>query len=216
MKRFVIHTTTCCTPHVEGLRTWYIGTRGKPARIITALLDLSDDRAQTAIQKRKGVRSDISRARRLGYTFEEFAWKSRIRDVVAINHSSAKRQGRRMSISYRRSVEEFGGEDPAATVTEPSCALHWNRTVGVFSTEGTLVAYISLTRSDNIALYGMILGHADHLAAGVMHLMHVGTVDLLQNCGVEAIMYAGWKDGGPGLQSWKRRLGFEPVLLEEA
>lgn len=212
MRDFVIRTTNCCVPHITGLRGSYIG-----GSTVTALLDIRQgSRAWGCLRKQKGVWSDITRSVSRAYTFDEFAWQSRINDIVEINHSSPQRQGRTMSASYQRTAEDFGHQDDTATITEPTCSQHWRKTVGVFDRWDTLVAYISLIRSDNIALYGMILGHADHLSSGVMHRMHSECLILLQGCGVEAIMYAGWKDGGPGLQSWKRRLGFEPVRLVEA
>lgn len=229
--RFAVRPVACgaaCAPSLDGLLGSYVGTSGPP-EVVTALLQFARFPSPAAYladlyRREKGVRSDVSRAARRGYRVSRFAWRRYLHDVVAINASAPVRQGRPMSASYRRTVEEMGGADPQAT--EPAghaCAAHWRETWGVFAPEsadgvgGPLVAYCSLVRTDNLALYSMWLGHRAHLGAGIMHALHAGIVEHLMTSdaarGVEAVMYAGWNDGGPGLQAWKRRLGFRPTAM---
>ncbi len=70
-----------------------------------------------------------------------------------------------------------------------------------------------------------LMGHRDHLANGVMLLMHVYIAQWLLRAetpaarGARAIWYGALEHGGEGLLTWKRRAGFAPVrvrLLDQA
>lgn len=227
---FSLMPASCDCPRrdADSLVPHYLG-RGGPPRGVSALLDLrrwpSLEAYERDVLRQKGVASDVSRAARRGYWIQEFAWRRWLEDVVAINRSAPVRQGRAMGPSYRRSIEEMGGVDRAAVVTPPACRQHWRQTWGVFGRPHgeahgpVLVAYCSLVRTEALAIYSMWLGHAAHLRDGVMHALHFGLVAHLMGggacAGVEAVLYGGWNDGGPGLQAWKRRLGFAPAALFE-
>jgi len=191
-----------------------------PPPIVSAILPLSSFDAMEAyermvLRKKKGVWSDVTRAQRLGYSVGPFPWPRHLTDVVAINRSLPERQGRSMGSSYLMTVEEMGGEDPDAELPSIACPLHWRQTFGAFAPNGRLVAYCRLIRSDNLVMYTAWLGHGDHLAAGIMHLLHHGVMHYLlarsvETQGLDGLMYAGWNDGLEGLKAWKARLGFAP------
>lgn len=205
----------CCRPHALTLRGSYIAEPGALPQITSAVLDLGVNEADytSRLKAQKGVWSDIRRAQRKGFMVREFAWSAHIPDIHAINHSMPERQGRPMAPQYRRGMDELGEHDPSARPPLQLCSQHWRKMAGVFSMEGRLVAYISLIRSDNLAMYSMILGHGDYLRFGIMHLIHWRLAQSLIDESVEMLLYGGWKDGGPGLRNWKRRLGFDPVNL---
>jgi hypothetical protein len=89
-------------------------------------------------------------------------------------------------------------------------------------TDERLVAYIDLVRFGSFALYSMIIGHGEHLRAGVVGALHAtivregtdgrgwGSYGVL---GLSALVYAGMYQGGEGLTAWKRRALFEPARL---
>jgi len=226
--RFDVQVHRCphgCRRDVDTLVPHYVGRDADP-KTISAILPLPafgsiDQYERVVLRKHKGVWSDITRAQRHGYTVRPFPWRRHLTDVVAINGSLPARQGRAMGPSYCRTVDEMGGEDPAAERAPIVCAAHWRQIFGVFAPDGHLVAYCSLIRSDNLAIYGMWLGHADHFAAGIMHLLHYELMTHLlagdaRTSGIDGLLYAGWNDGQAGLQAWKARLGFGPVHMYEA
>lgn len=87
------------------------------------------------------------------------------------------------------------------------------------------MAYTKLARSGELVHYLDLMGHHDHLANGVMLLMHVYIAQWLLRAetpaarGARAIWYGALEHGGEGLLTWKRRAGFAPVrvrLLDQA
>jgi hypothetical protein len=166
-----------------------------------------------------------------GYVFKPFAWKLFIPDIHEINHSKEMRSGGAMRESYQKSVEEMGGApDRRHEVSWPTCPYHWGMTFGVFlphpgyrqgsvTVDEKLVAYISLRRTGEIAVYSMILGHAQHLNNGILVLLHhelarwiAGHQDGVTK-ELRYLMYGGQQSGGKGLSEWKRRAGFKPYLV---
>ena len=166
-----------------------------------------------------------------GYFVKPFAWKLFIPDIHDVNHSKAIRSGGPMRGSYQKSVEEMGGAPQSRLdVVWPKCPYHWGLTFGVFlplvgHTQGAvtvdekLVGYISLRRTGELAVYSMILGHADHLDNGVLVLLHHELVKWIGAqkdglCkGLRYLMYGGQQNGGKGLSQWKRRGGFTPHFV---
>jgi hypothetical protein len=76
-----------------------------------------------------------------------------------------------------------------------------------------LVGYIQLKRFGDLLLYSTILGHGDFLGRGIMPALHLEILRSLDKTTAKWLMYAGWNDGGKGLQLWKRKAGFDPVLF---
>ena len=106
---------------------------------------------------------------------------------------------------------------------------------GVFDANNSndLVGYVQLKRHGDLALYSTILGHGSYLRRGIMPHLHLSImsnvlwvnskpwVDKLGDeisglapfDGIKWLMYAGYYDGGKGLNLWKKKAGFDPVML---
>lgn len=181
----------------------------------------------------KGQRPRMARkAEQNGFYVKPFNWNLFLPDVYDINTSKEVRSGGRMRESYRTTVEEMGGMPTAyLEPAPPQCPLMWPQEFGVFRAEPgrrqgsvvvdeRLVGYISLTRYGNFVIYGMILGHGDYLADGVMVLLHLKIVRWLIEqrsqplaAGVRYLFYGGMQSGGAGLFQWKRLAGFRPYRV---
>lgn len=78
-----------------------------------------------------------------------------------------------------------------------------------------LVGYIKLNRYGELAIYSNILGHGDLLGRGIMPYLHLSVMRFIleMDDGIKWLMYAGWNDGLKGLQLWKKKAGFDPVMF---
>ncbi len=130
--------------------------------------------------------------------------------------------------SYLRSVEEMGGAPTRAyEVVYPECPNHWSLQFGTFlpapghmqgsvEVNERLLAYISLRRCGDVALYSQIMGHGAFLDKGVLVLLHHEVIrwigehrdDLTH--GLRYVMYGGMQNGGESLLQFKRQAGFTP------
>ena len=164
----------------------------------------------------------------LGCTVRPFPWKQFIPDVHAINHSKTTRSGGTMRGSYLRSVEEMGGAPTRAhEVVIPECPNHWSLQFGTFlptpghmqgsvEVNDRLLAYISLRRCGDVALYSQIMGHGDYLNQGVLVLLHHEVIRWIGENrdgltqGLRYVMYGGVQNGGESLLQFKRQAGFTP------
>lgn len=162
----------------------------------------------------------------LGYYVKAFAWRMFIPDIHAINHSKSVRSGGAMRGTYLRTIEEMGGApDKLYDVRMPNCPHHWGMTFGAFLREQghvqgklcvdeRLLAYISLKRIGDLAIYSQILAHGEHLNKGVLVLLHHEVVRWISKHRndftneLRFIMYGGAQNGGEGLFQFKRRSGF--------
>ena len=181
----------------------------------------------------KGARlRQKNKAKRLGYLFRQFAWAQFIPDIHEINHSKEIRSGGVMRGAYQRSIDEMGGApQKPVTIVPPACPRHWSASFGVFlpklghcqgsvEVNEQLVAYIVLQRTGEVLLYSMILGHGEHLANGVLVMLHhelvAWAVSQRENLtkGVRYLMYGGRENGGASLLQWKRQAGFRPHLVD--
>jgi len=182
------------------------------------------------VHKGNAVR-DANKAKKMKYYCKEFARQNHIVDIVDINLSSEIRQGRKMTSSYQKSVEEMGGYPAVeAEIPELISNTDYNKLFGVFSPQENhkqgklsldckLCGYISFTRMGEISLYGQILGHCDHLKNGVMYLLNEFIVNLVSAKdtpdfrGIKYIMYGSHCSGTDGLKMWKKRTLFKPYYL---
>ena len=157
------------------------------------------------------ARKRAARARRLGYhggTWERAGFES---DIYDINTSSAERQGRPMSDSYR--VRPSFHDSPYP------CPLHGVHYYGVRMSKGgvhgagRLVAYLWVYRAGELALVSSILGHADHLANDVMYPLFEAALsgEIAQG---GTMVYNRHDSGTDGLRFFKERLGFRPAHVE--
>lgn len=199
-----------------------------------AWLDLRRfDRMETYLKEcqrisKGGIKADIAKAQKLGYTRREFARPNFAIDINEIHRSAPERQGRPMRETYLKSLPT-----PATWTAIPQnpCDGHWVRAYGIFAVKGgriiagkrepfRLRAYITMQRVGSFGIYSMIIGHADHLRDGLMGALHGYIIERAlqpdryrEFSGLAGIMYAGYHQGTRGLVHWKRKALFEPALL---
>ena len=136
-----------------------------------------------------------------------------------------------MTAGYRKSVDDMGGPpEKLYPVRPPACPVHWTRSWGVFApapghrqgdvvTDEKLVAYVKLKRQGSLVIYSSILGHGDHLGAGIMYRLHFAIVEWLLQAentlvdGLDLLLYGASQSGNAGLQMWKKRCLFRPAHL---
>ena len=215
----------------------YIGVEQPFAgQIVAAWMNLRnltyDQYIARAKRRYKGnVLRDARKSDQQGYICKPFVRELFIPDIVAINHSKEERSGGPMKETYLRSVEDMGGAPKKPVeLKPPECPVHYDCWWGVFSpepgykqgdvvTDERLLAYIDLRRVGNFALYSLILGHGDYLKYGIMYRLHFTILEWLCNNkdryahGLDHLVYAGYYQGGEGLQLWKKKTLFEPAYL---
>lgn len=144
-------------------------------------------------------------------------------EIETINKSMAVRSGGPMRPGYHRSADELRQAYRAEPDTR--CRYHCSLWWGCFEIDhdadrhraSGLLAYLQLRRYGNLCCYSTLLGHGRHLALGVMPFLHLQVMEAV--CSwlwpdeIDWLMYAGWHDGGRGLQLWKKKAGFEPVMF---
>ena len=212
-------------------------TTGNPFRkqVVTAILSVPlslDDyvRQMRKVHKGNALR-EVKKADKKEYKCGLFQLQNHIVDFVEINQSKEIRQGRKMTKSYHKNINDYGGlPDKILQIKHSECPLHFSQWMGIFKPiegykQGTLlvgkklVGYINLIRHGEIILYSSILGHGDYLNDGIMYLLNHKTVEwvikleTLEEKRLKHIMYAGYFDGTDGLQKWKKRTLFEPFYL---
>lgn len=214
----------------------YIGSPGPVEKQVRAArLDLNTtyDDYMAAVKKlyKGAVMRNARKAERAGIVVHRFARPTFVPDIVEINHSKEDRSGGPMKANYLKSVEESGGYPKKLHLPEdPPCPVHYDLWWGAFEplpghrqgevvTDERLVAYINLRRYGDFAFYNYILGHGDYLNLGVMYHLHFAVMRWILDReaphaqGLEHLIYAGFFQGGEGLQLWKKKTCFEPVLL---
>ncbi len=84
---------------------------------------------------------------------------------------------------------------------------------------GTLVAYALLEDLGSVISVSRILGHADHLRAGVMYLLMHDVLGRFQRTEPpflpdhEWLMYDTWFGARSGIQAFKANIGFVPYWV---
>jgi hypothetical protein len=82
-----------------------------------------------------------------------------------------------------------------------------------------MIAYISVVRYGDFALFAQIMGHGDFLAQGVVNFVAQKIVEAAisepwgKASGLRYLMYGGAQNGGEGLYNFKRRSGFNPYIV---
>jgi hypothetical protein len=146
------------------------------------------------------ARKRADRCQRRGYVFNEVDYSQYADDIYAINTSLDQRQGRPMADGYLHHIER-------GRLPQFPCDLHNTRTYGVLSPRLNLVAYLTLHRSNELAMVSMILGHGDYLIDEIMYLLFAGMVE--DQAGYAGILYYNRHDSGQeGLRFYKERVGF--------
>jgi hypothetical protein len=152
------------------------------------------------------ARKRAARAARLGYRFATIDRAAHADDIHAINTSVPERQGRPMGPGYH--------ERPVYGPNPLLCRRHHVYTYGVLA-EDTLVAYLWLYRSGELAMVSSILGHADHLADNVMYQLFLGVLREQYPLGGTAF-YNLHSSGTDGLRFYKERVGLHPGTVRWA
>ena len=149
-----------------------------------------------------GTRRKVRKAEKTGYTFGVIDRDQYLDDIFAINTSMSERQGKEMTDRYRERPAPFG------PLPDYGCPRHQIRTYGVLK-DGHLVAYTWLYQVGEMCLYSTILGHGEHLNAGVMYLLVAETLrDVIATAGTKYAMYNMHQSGTEGLRFFKEQMGF--------
>lgn len=176
----------------------------------------------------------VRKAARLGYRVARFPLRRHVFDVHAVKTSKPVRAAGPVLDYWLLKPEHIGR--PATKpvrLAPPDCAEHWSLWWGAFLdapghaqgaviVDERLVGYMKLTRIGELVHYTDLMGHADHLDAGVMALMHAELMRWLIEsgdplaAGVRVVLYGAAEHGGEGLLTWKKRAGFEPLRLVAA
>ncbi|MES2150739.1 MAG: hypothetical protein V4508_13225 [Pseudomonadota bacterium] len=165
-----------------------------------ALLDLRqfDQSASylSHILARHGGAYHAKRARARGYVFAEIERNDHVEAIHAINTSVEMRQGRPMDQNYQEKCLHFDRLDNF-------------RYYGILNPQGLLVAYANLGNYGNFAAFSQLIGLRNN--DGIMHLLVIEIVSrLIEDGAVQFLMYDTFFGAQPGLQAFKRMLGFQP------
>lgn len=171
-----------------------------------ALLDLSGlYSAEQYLELIKGKNAGAwhaKRARGRGYRLRHIDRNAHIDDIHAINTSLEERQGRPMDAKYREKQAYFD-------------TLGHFRYYGLFNPEGRLVAYANLGHYGNFASFSQLIGVRNN--DGIMHMMVVDIAcELIGEQRVRYLMYDTFFGAQPGMQAFKKILGFRPYRARYA
>lgn len=187
-----------------------------PKVLISAVLPPKRDVEAYFVNEFKDRRK-IRKAQSLGYYAQPIAPKDFSQDIWEIIHSSEERQGRKIANLYANRPKEWSFPE-YISYQHPA---YQDICVGVFDKNDKLVAYLLGKRAGDHVQYDEIMGHYDHIANNVVHLLHLY---FLEECSKQEVFptclnYGPWYSGenpySPlgGLNAWKRRVGFHPAYL---
>ena len=165
-----------------------------------ALVDLTKFRTREEyMQHIKGRNSADRHARKAkgkGYTVVEIDRNDFVDDIYEINNSMEIRQGRPMDQAYREKKTSYQSE------------INF-KYYGVLNTAGKLMAYGELGFYGNFASFTRVIGVRNN--DGIMHLLVVDIISqLIDQKVVRYVMYDTFFGAQPGLQTFKRIVGFRP------
>ena len=201
--------------------------------MVIGIPDFPDAAAFDAVLKQRSSRtlSKIRAAARKGYRARQFMLTSHVEDMHAIRTSMAFRAAG--PVFDRWFLKPGHIAEPATEklhVASPCCPMHWTIWWGLFAPEPghrqnevetgeRLVAYVKVMRIGDVVHYTEIMGHKDHLADGVMALLHHEIMRWLIEApepaarDAKVLLYGAAEHGGEGLLTWKKRAGFVPGRL---
>ncbi|ALK96695.1 hypothetical protein [Massilia sp. WG5] len=165
-----------------------------------ALVDLtrfaSRDQYLESIKGRNSGEHHARKARSRGYVVVEIDKNAFIDELHEINTSLDSRQGRPMDDSYREKITHYAR------------AKNYKH-FGVLNPAGKLMAYSDVGFFGNFVAFDRLLGLRNN--DGVMHLMVTDIVgQLIESRTYAYLMYDTFFGASPGLQAFKKMLGFEP------
>jgi hypothetical protein len=156
----------------------------------------SRDQYLDSIKGRNAGEHHARKARTRGYVVVEIDRNDFIDELYEINTSLDSRQGRPMDDAYREKITHYSPEKNY-------------KYFGVLNPSGKLMAYSNLGFYGNFVAFDRLLGLRNN--DGVMHLMVTEIVgQLIESRAYAYLMYDTYFGAGPGLQAFKRMLGFEP------
>ena len=233
--------TAACTSFVDTVARVFDGyfylehKKGQttPPRFTPMLIDLEpvEDFNAWIYSRPATYRHQFQKSERSEFIFEQYNAKNHVPDVYEINNSKEVRSGGAIRSNLTKSIEEMGGAPTALSpVPKLMCLKHWRQTFGVFiPVEGykqgdlelgkKMIAYISVVRYGEYALFAQIMGHGEYLAQGVVNFVAQKVVEASltepwgKASGLRYIMYGGAQNGGEGLYNFKRRSGFKPYIV---
>ena len=153
------------------------------------------------------MRRKVRKAQKAGYVFRIIDPGAHVDEIMAINLSSASRQGGEMS-------EEYTNID--LVKAEMGEGGDW---FGVFSSSGVLQAYAYVPVFGHTFVFWKILGNYAMLDDGIMYLLVHGTLlSMIERRSRDGFpvwaMYDMYIGGGDGLREFKRRTGFSPYRVK--
>lgn len=148
------------------------------------------------------ARRRVRRAARLGYSVALFDPNEHRSELLAIHESLPERQGRPIDAEYL---------DPEVTY-EIAPDIEY---LGVFK-DDVVVGYSRLLYTGDIAGMMRVMGHGDHLEAGIMFLLTAEIVGHLKSAHPETryLFYDTFFGAGAGLRAFKTNLGFRPYYVK--
>jgi hypothetical protein len=208
-------------------------TQVDPPRFTPMMIDLETvgDFTEWIYSRPATYRHQFQKSERAGYVFDRINLKNHTADFYEINTSKDVRSGGEIRANLTKSVESLGGlPTRMLEPVTPKCERHWRQVFGVFATDeqhrqGDLVvgrrllAYLSVIRFGEFATFAQVMGHADHLAEGVVNFVSQKFVELATQepwgraSGLRYLMYGGAQNGGEGLYNFKRRSGMSPYIV---
>lgn len=142
---------------------------------------------------RKALRSE--------FEFKQINPNNYVDDIHAIHMSANVRQGIALSDSYFEKITSYVVDNE-------------NTYYGVLK-DNTLVAYAWCLNSGELCLFNRIMGHQEHLNAGVMYLLVTSIVrDLCDTKKAKFLMYDTMLGASDGLKMFKKRCGFKPFRVK--
>lgn len=165
-----------------------------------ALIDLGGftchDHYLDLIKGKNAGAHHAKRARNRGYQMRQIDRNDHVDAIYTINTSLEERQGRPMDAKYRQKQSHFE-------------SLRHFRYYGVFNPENQLVAYANVGHYGNFAAFSQLMGIRNN--DGIMHMMVVDiAAELIGERQVRYLMYDTFFGAHPGLQTFKKILGFRP------
>ena len=220
------HRHLCDYRHAGEDWTWkpWLGT----AAVIPLCEQATGDAylAQVAARTGKAFARSVGKARRLGYATSFFPPQCFEAGIAEILGSRLMRSGGLVPYALlprRRPTDDTGlpnGHRPKSW-----CRRHWTLHFGVLAQppagggQQRLVGFVKIRRSGTLVHALQIMGHGDHMHAGINDLMHaelivwlIGDPDGLA-AGVTHYLYGAIEHAGEGLAQWKLRRGFKPMLI---
>jgi len=150
------------------------------------------------------VRVAIRKASRLGVTVRVAEYDENfVRGIVEIYNESPVRQGKAFW-HYQKDFDTVAREN--------GTFLDRSTFIGAYH-ENELIGFIKMVRAGNIAATLQVIGKRAHSAKKPVNALIGKAVELCEEMGLSHLRYGDWGDEESSLTEFKRRNGFEKMLL---